>query len=133
MRPLAWGKTREGGFKGIWPRFHFYVFVPGVSKKSFGLTIKIRKSPHLWVHYQLILFERNRGRSDWIREQKDNQKRYERGQRRNPARQGKFIVRPTITIFELTRWHTKGDNKTRKGLKSYIRLKVCPGGKAISD
>lgn len=131
MYPLAWGRTQTKGFKVIWRRLHIFVFIPGVSKKGFGVTIRIRTSERHWIHYQLVLFERHRGGGAWRQEQKYNTKRYIKGQRRSPGRNGPFIVRPTLTIFEFTKWYTKGDNKTRVGLKSYIRLKASLGGKQI--
>jgi hypothetical protein len=132
MRPLRWGRAKNGNFLGIWPRFHIIVFGKDKFKaqSAIGLTIKFRYGTR-WSCWTIKFLEYHKmDRKRWIARQKHTNKRYQSGKIQYPAREGGiFYARGTITLFEIEHWHTRGDSHTRVGLKSYLRLRFCPGGR----
>ena len=134
MRPLRWGRANNGNFLAIWPRLHIIIFGnKGYNPKrysGYGITLKFRQG-ECWSCWTATLLEHHRmDKRKWIDQQKHTNKRYQAGKARYPAREGgTFYVRGTMTLFEIEHWHTRGDSHTRVGLKSYLRLKFCPGGR----
>src|ERR1700729_1060229 len=111
IKSFRWGRSKRGSFFLTAKDFHVFIF-------RGGATLRIRHSHNDWQHYQVILLRKNKVGA------------YE--QKRTRTRRGqKFLSPPTLTVFEIAHWKTLNGTVTRTGLKSYIRVKVGPGGKQV--
>lgn len=105
---------------------HLFVWWHALGADSIGFTFRVRDGDY-WNHYRVIVFQRNsmagRRQGGW------GTRKHERVGR---ARPGRYIARPTLTLFEASRWRTRG-MRDRHNLKAYVRLKIGPGGRVRED
>lgn len=97
---------------------HCFVWVPWThGSDSTGITLRFRRGAR-WTHLRLVLLQRNHPPGGWRHK---THKRY-------ADRGGTMLMRPTLTLFEISRWDTAPGTQNRVGLKSYVRLKISLGG-----
>lgn len=95
---------------------HLFIFAPALGSDSTGVTLRMRRAGG-WTHYRVIVCQRNHPGY--------NQRR------RHTKRHGqRFMARPTLTLIEIARWRTAPGTYDRTGLKSYLRVKLSPGGRS---
>lgn len=102
--------------------FHFY-FYNSDNKNDNGFRIKIRKrSDNIWIHHNFIFFRINRNKDSWQHRDRELKRR-----------KIKVRIRNSLTIFEYSRWHSKGSlsKEHREGTKAYLRIKYQPAAKEI--
>lgn len=120
MRPqVKWiaGRSRNSHMLLAWAHVHLFVWVPWTSggDDSFGMTLRWRRAEG-WTHVRMVIFQRNKiDRSRW------------------KGRRGHWLLRRTLTLFEITRWDTRPGVYGRHGMKSYIRVKISPGGRELPE
>ena len=103
-------------------KWHFYIY--NTENKKDGFRLKRRTANNIWVHYNFIVFRKNRTRDA-------NRNRDRALSRRH---KGKWLIRPSLTIFEFSSWKTIGaEHGTRINSKGYLRIKACLPGKEICD
>jgi hypothetical protein len=100
------------------PHVHVFVWAPQLGADSYGISLRHRWRDNAWIHYRLLLCQRN----------------VRRNSRRHSGRTGqRFRARPPLTLFEFDQWRTRDGIRDRDGLKRYVRLKIGPGGRQLHD
>lgn len=101
---------------------HVFVWSPWTGANSTGGAARFRNG-QVWTHWRLILFQRNPQNGSRLRQM--SPKRAARGDR--------ILIRPTLTLFEVSRWQTRDGTGERQrfGTKGYVRFKIAlPGAEA---
>ena len=105
-------------------RVHLFIWTPRMvgerSDPSYGFTLRARGEQG-WQHFRLVLLQRNRPNARAWANRSGGRKLA--GQR--------FMVRPSLTVLEFSRWQTRPDRTTRHGIKQYVRFKVSAGGRQL--
>lgn len=97
---------------------HVFVWIPRLNNtRSAGVTVR-KRTGRDWRHWRMTLWQRNA--RDLARVRK-----------KGSGRTGRYAVRATVTVFELATWWTENGTTERMDMKSYVRLKVAPGGRRI--
>lgn len=105
------GRSKQSQMLLAADNIHVFIWAPMTGADSFGMTVRWR-SGRRWVHYRMLMLRRNTRARD-----------------NGSIREGHWIARPTLTVFEMSRWHTMGGTGERAGIKSYLRLKASAGGR----
>lgn len=112
------------GIRLFYPHFHLWIKI--LDRAILYIHIRIRRG-EVWNHVAIIIWERH-----FNNNRRAKHKLHEVLRTRKPG--SVFCLRPTVTIFEIKHWKTIGTVKSdeRRGIKSYIRLKICLGGREIT-
>lgn len=114
-RKLVRGRSEQSRLILAWAGVHVFVWLPSWGSHSLGVTVRVRRAGG-WTHYRVVVLQRNAFAMG-------------RWQRKSPERVGRFYVRRSLTLLEVSRWRTAPGTRGRTGLKGYVRLKVSPGGR----
>lgn len=94
-----------------WSNLHVFYWRWSWGSHSAGATVRYRTRGD-WSHWRVVLFQRN-------------------GRRIESVRDGRYRARRSLTLIEVTHWRTAPGTRERVGLKSYVRVKVSPGGRPV--
>lgn len=111
---LVRGRSKQSHLVLAGRNVHVFVFAPKTDADSFGVTVRWRR-PGRWWHVRIVLLQRNASKG------------------RGSLRQGeRFLIRPTLTLFEGATWATVGANGQgeRIGTKGYVRVKAAWPGRS---
>jgi hypothetical protein len=120
--PLRAGRSRASVLVLARRSLHVFVWSPWTGANSTGCCVRHRRGD-VWTHWRLIVFQRNAQNGSRLRHM--SPKRAARGDR--------IRLRPTLTVFEVSRWQTRDGTGERQrfGTKGYVRLKISlPGSEA---
>lgn len=98
---------------------HVFVWLPRMGGDSLGATVRWRRGQENWSHLRLTLLQRNALGASALRHKH--------------GRVGRFAIRRTLTIAELSSWTTRGGTRERVDIKWYVRLKAGAGGRQIDN
>lgn len=115
---MRWGRSKHSMLLLAGSNVHVFLWAPQLGATSYGVTVRHRDGDD-WQHYRLMFLEHGR-RPD----SRQRGRHSDRGGQR-------FMARPTLIFAELSRWRTTGGTQVRVGLKSYIRVKIGPGGRQL--